>query len=82
MSKWYKITGTQDACTSEVLLEEVNGVIYERYVVDDANHTWKVTGDRIYHNGYDLERLKRFTEKYPTVVLEDLTEEDAFATLL
>jgi len=81
MSKWYKVTGLE--YSKDLLLEERDGKVYERFVTNDVGISWKVTGEKMFPLGNTTERFDRFKKFLPSYVkLEEITEEEVFAIML
>lgn len=81
MSKWYKIEACKKTCESTVLIQEHDGKVYEKYVIDYKGNSWKCSKELIFHAASSSERLEKFkleNAKY----IEEITEGDAFAIIL
>ena len=82
MNKWYIIKGTVGLDTDTVLLEEIDGTLYERFITNEAGNSWKVKERVKFHSGQTLERFEKFQQRNPAVTVEEITEGEAFAILL
>jgi len=80
MNKWYIIEETIPS-TKLLLLEECNGVVYERFVVGSNGKSWKPTKETIFYAGVNLERFKKFCDK-TNYKIREINEMEVFAIML
>lgn len=81
MSKWYIVKEDGLPSSNSILVEDRNGVVYERFVISSDNSSWKVSAKTIFHGGYSSSRFKSYMERSDNEVLE-VTEEEAFTIML
>lgn len=80
--KWYLLTDSELPNTTSVLLQERDGKIYEKHIVNDKGKSFKSSKDLLFHAGYSLERFEHYKKSNPQVSVKEITEGEVFTILL
>jgi hypothetical protein len=81
MSIWYIVKDKNLPSSKQILVEDRNDVVYERFIIDRQGNSWKVSAKSIFHAGYTSSRFSTYIKRSDVEVTE-VTEQEAFTIML